>query len=52
MFHEQLISKVKALMKEAMKGNIVLKISPIVINKYVFVLMGKHFNYSFTWDLL
>lgn len=24
-----------------MKGNIVLKISPIVINEYVFVLMGN-----------
>lgn len=36
--------KVEALIEEAEKGNIVLKISPLVIAECVFVLMGRQFN--------
>lgn len=36
--------KVKAFIEEAKKGNIQLKISPLVISECVFVLMGKQFN--------
>jgi len=36
--------KVRALVEDAGQGNIVLKISPLVIAECVFVLMGKAFN--------
>ncbi|WP_373895041.1 PIN domain-containing protein [Virgibacillus natechei] len=36
--------KVKALVQEAQKGNIQLKIPALVISECVFVLMGKQFN--------
>ncbi len=36
--------KVRALVEDAGQGNIVLKISPLVIAECVFVLMGKDFN--------
>lgn len=36
--------KVRVLVEEAKKGNIELKVSPLVISECVFVLMGKQFN--------
>lgn len=36
--------KVKALVDDAIQGNIILKISPLVIAECVFVLMGRSFQ--------
>lgn len=42
--NKEFTPKVKALVEDANQGNIVLKISPLVIAECVFVLMGRNFS--------
>lgn len=42
--NKQFTPKVRNLIKEAGKGNYLLKISPLVISECVFVLMGRQFR--------